>query len=63
MRPTVEELEKALGTLKKADALGGRDPGGPMSLREALDIVFRASPAQLYEAGFKYTEPPEEEER
>jgi len=63
MRPTVEELEKALETLKKADALGGRDPGGPMTVRQALDVVFRASPAQLYEAEFKYTAPPEEEER
>ena len=61
MCPTIEELEKALETIEKADALGGRDPGGPMTVREALDVVSRASPKQLYEAGFSYMEPPEEE--
>lgn len=62
MRPTVEELEEALETLKKADALGGRHPGGPMTMRQALDVVFRASQQQLYEAGVSYMEPPEKEE-
>ena len=63
MCPTLEELEKALETLQKMDALGGSHPGGPMTVREALDVVFRASPAQLYEAGFEYMEPPDKEER
>jgi len=63
MRPTLEELEEALETLRRADALGGRDLGGPMTVRKALDVVFRASPKRLYEAGFSYPEPPEEEER
>jgi len=63
MRPTVEELEMALEVLKETDALDGRDPGGPMAVREALDVVFRATQEQLYEAGFPYMEPPEKEER
>ena len=62
MSHTIEELEKALETLKKADALGGHDSGGPMTVREALDVVFRATPEQLCKAGFEYMEPPEEEE-
>ena len=33
-----------------------------MTVKEALDVQFRASPAQLYEAGFEYMEPPEKEE-
>lgn len=62
MQPTLEELEKALAVLERADAVGGRDPGGPMTVREALDIVFRATPQQLYAAGLPM-EPPEEEDR
>lgn len=63
MRPTIEELEEALDILKKADAVGGRGPGDPITVREALDTVFKATLQQLYEAGFEYGEPPEEEER
>lgn len=63
MRPTLEELEEALETLKKADALGGHDPGGRMTVREALAAVFRVSQKQLYEAGLFHIEPPEEEEK
>lgn len=63
MRPTLEELRKALETLQRAEALDGQDPEKPMTIREALDVVFRASPQQLYEAGFEYAEPPEKEER
>lgn len=58
MKPTLEELEKALETLQKADDLGGRDPEGDMTVREALNTVFRATPAQLYEAGLDYGEAP-----
>lgn len=61
MKPTLEEVEKALETLEKADALDGRDPGGEMTVREALNVVFRAAPAQLYEAGLDYGEAPGKE--
>lgn len=43
--------------------VGGRGPGDPITVREALDTVFKATLQQLYEAGFEYGEPPEEEER
>jgi|GEM_PF-5931443 len=59
MKPTLPELKKALAVL--SDPEGARD-SRDMSVHEALNVVFRASPQQLYELGFTYLEPPEKEE-
>lgn len=60
MKTVIEELGEALETLKKAEKLDGREPGGPMTIAEALKVVRRVQdyPELLYAAGFPYGEPP-----
>lgn len=61
MKPTQAEVKRALKTLEETAELDGQEPGGPLTIAQALDVVFRAEPAQLYEAGLDYGEAPGKE--